>query len=390
MSFKSQPQYVYPHAQLPYVTETDVPQTPLMQCLYRALRTRRAGDSMAEARFVSWLVHRLPVTMIDAAGNIHVDLRTDPQHRTMFTAHTDTVHRSGGPNSMRLDRADPAKEIWRADEGQCLGADDGAGIALLYHMIVAGVKGYYVFFRGEEHGGIGSSWLAKNMAQCLKDIDHCVSLDRAGYSDVITHQGRSRCCSDEFAQALAEQLTPEDFSMAYVPDSTGVFTDSANLVDHIPECTNLSVGYKSQHGDGEWQDVTFLQQLADQLLKVRWDTLPVKRDPKAVDEADQLSSYAGVMAPWLVKALNDEDDGRDDFTEDLIYAIEDALFGSTYPLIELIAAHALPDEPSMAEPHVRIKNVNNATLEAYGEALKKGDVDADWVLDQLVSECINN
>jgi len=387
MSLKAIPAVPYAHAHLPFVTEADIPDTPLMQCLYRALRSRRAGDSMAEARFVAWLVHRVPVTMIDAAGNVHVDMRDAPQHRTVFTAHTDTVHHSGGPNNIRLDKTDPAKEIWRADEGQCLGADDGAGVALMYHMIVAGVKGYYIFFRGEESGGIGSSWLAKHMPQCLKDVDHCISLDRAGYSDVITHQGRSRCCSDEFAAALAGALTPDDFSMAFVPDATGVFTDSANLVALVPECTNLSVGYKRQHGDGEWQDVTFLQRLSAALVNVGWDDLPVKRDPKDV-EVDMLSTYVGASYSWVtggpVAYVPDAED------EDLRWAIEDALFGQTYSLIKLIAAHALPDEPSMVEPHVRVSRMSKADLAAFANGLEKGECAADWVLDQLVDECINN
>lgn len=273
----------YTYAHLPMLTDMDVPSTMLLQTLHRALRSKRDHGSKSEARFVAWLCNRLPVTMIDGAGNVHVDLRTQPYHRTMFTSHTDTVHHGGGPNNIRLDTTDPKRTLWCADKDECLGADDGAGVALMVHMIEQNVPGLYVFFRGEECGGMGSTWLAENFKAAVKDIDRCVSLDRADTGDVITHQGWGRCCSDVFAQALADQLTNDDLSLAYLPDDSGVFTDSANLVDLIPECTNLSVGYKHQHGDGEYQDVTFLTLLADRLCTVQWDKLPTERDPKGVD-----------------------------------------------------------------------------------------------------------
>jgi hypothetical protein len=309
------PEFAYKH--LPMLTDMDVPSTTLMQTLHRMVRTRRAGDSMAEARCVAWLANRLPVTMIDAAGNLHVDMRQGPQHRTMFTCHTDTVHRQGGPNNIRLDTSNPLSVKWRADEGHCLGADDGAGIALIMHMIDHGVPGYYMFFRGEESGGVGSQWLAKYMPHALKDVDRCISFDRADYADVITHQAGGRCCSDEFADALAQALTADDLSLVYMPDSTGVFTDSANLTDIIPECTNLSVGYKHQHGDGEWQDVTFLQALASALVNVRWDDLPVRREPGEDDVT-------------TVKLTGN------DLHDDVATALEDACCGGDFVALRLL------------------------------------------------------
>lgn len=331
------PKPVYPHAHLPFLTELDVPSTLLLQTLHRALRSRRRHGTQAEARFVAWLVNRLPVTMIDGAGNIHVDLRTQPHHRTMFTSHTDTVHDGGGTNKIRLDATDPKRVLWRADEGDCLGADDGAGVALMVHMIDAGVPGLYVFFRGEEVGGIGSSWMDKHFSAVLKDIDRCVSLDRADQNDVITHQGMGRCCSDAFADALAAALTTDDFALAYMPDNTGVFTDSANLTDHIPECTNLSVGYKHQHGDGEYQDVTFLTRLADQLCVVAWDDLPTERDPKAVDIDAYTYSFG-----YGTKGTNAPTGGVADPDADAKYlsdAINDAAWGYKSTLRSALASY---------------------------------------------------
>lgn len=370
----------YPYAHLPMLTDADVPNTVLMRTLHRMLRTRRAGDSMAEARCVAWLVERLPVTMIDAAGNVHVDMRKGPMHRTMFTSHTDTVHHVGGPNNIRLDTSNPLAVKWRADEGHCLGADDGAGIALMVHMIDAGVPAYYIFFRGEESGGIGSSWLAENMAQCLKDVDRCISFDRADYADVITHQAGGRCCSDEFADALAQALTRDDFSLVYMPDNTGVFTDSANLTKHIAECTNLSVGYKSQHGDGEWQDVTFLQTLATALVNIAWDNLPVKRDPKEVEAYDRW----GFPTQHPIYAA-------DDAVSELLDALKDAIDGKYMDLRWMLAHHiadSLPDVmydmdiDSIADK-LKLSGISAVRYGLLYDCLAAGTLTNDDVLDKL-------
>jgi hypothetical protein len=262
---------------LPLLDPTQKFNTQLMRVLAHALSLKRDHGSRTEAEFVTWLVNRLPVTMIDAAGNIHVDRRRLSSHRTLFTSHTDTVHHSGGHNHVRVDG-----HMWRADRA-ALGADDGAGIALMCHMIEHSVSGYYIFFRGEERGGVGSSWLAENMDDLLEEFDRAVAFDRAGYSDVITHQGGGRCCSNTFAEALSDQLN--DRGMLYMPCDGGVYTDTAEFVKLIPECTNLSVGYKHQHGDREEQDVKYLQVLAEALVAVDWDRLPTERDPNVREMA---------------------------------------------------------------------------------------------------------
>ena len=363
---------VYAHAHLPLLAATDVPDTILMQTLYRALRVKRDHGTMTEARFVAWLINRLPVTMVDGAGNVHVDLRTQPHHRTMFTSHTDTVHSNGGDNNIRLDTSNPARVLWRADEGACLGADDGAGIALMCHMIDKGVPGLYVFFRAEECGGLGSTYMADSFNNCLKGIDRCISFDRADVSDVITHQGMGRCCSDDFAYALAAELTRDDLSLAYTPDNTGVFTDSANLVDHIPECTNLSVGYKHQHGDGEYQDVSFLTMLADQVCLVPWDTLPTERDPKAKEryESTGLGGYYAL----------------DDFDQQVSDALYEAEMGMYRTLREQVAEWILPDDPKQAEAHLDMRRVSPLTYSGYAEGIAAGEYDATIVMEILAED----
>ena len=375
--------YMYPHAHLPLLTGMDVPSTMLMQVLHKALTMRRASGSVTEAQFVAWLCNRLPISLIDEAGNIHVDLRRGSIDATMFTAHTDTAHRDGGVNKIRLDKTDPRRTLWRADEGHCLGADDGAGIALMMHMIEARVPGYYVFFRGEEVGGTGSTWLADHMLVLCQEFDACVSFDRADYSDVISRQGYGRCCSDTYARALGDALTTEDLTLAFMPCDGGVFTDSANLTHLIPECTNLSVGYCHQHGDGEWQDVTFLQALAQQLVTVAWTHLPIERNPLVVGSAYQTlwKAKSAYQTSWKAKSW--ESPIGDDESP-LVNALIDAQAGKYSELRGAVAAHLLPDDVDGALKHIDPTKLMSADYAFYEQELTEG-IDEYSILDELIT-----
>jgi hypothetical protein len=375
----------YAYSALPMLTAADVPDTALMRTLYRALSVARPHGSLAESRFVAWLCNRLPVTMIDGAGNIHVDLRRGPQHRTMFTSHTDTVHRKGGSNNIRLDISDPTAVKWRAGEGACLGADDGAGVALMVHMIHHKVPGLYVFFRGEECGGQGSSWLAKNMASCLKEIDRCVSFDRAGYSDVITHQAMGRCCSDAFANALADAMTNEAMTTAYVPDDTGSFTDSANFTDDIAECTNLSVGYKHQHGDGEWTDVTYLPIMAEQLCVVQWDDLPVERKP-----GEQEYLYGGYSFGRLTQSRTRDKSKMSTVDLTLMDALEAAEDGFRYDLKQVVAEWVHPEDPTVVMGQLDMSRCSDEEYGQYADALAEGDMMYEEILEYIANDVTKN
>lgn len=242
----------------------------VIETLTTALSLKRPSNGEGEAKLAAWIARHIHITMIDGAGNLHVDVRSQPHHRTLFTAHLDTVHNAEGPNTYTIEG-----HLWKA-QGAPLGADCGAGVALMMHMIASGVAGYFLFTRAEESGGVGALHLAEHHPNLLVQFDRAIAFDRAGYHDVITHQGGQRCASEEFALALADQLSND--SLLWCPDSTGVYTDTAEFTDLIPECTNLSVGYFHQHSDREYQDVAFLHQVAEQLVKVDWDGLPVKRD----------------------------------------------------------------------------------------------------------------
>lgn len=251
----------------------------------------------------------------DGFGNRILRIGTAP---VLWSSHVDTVHRMGGTQLIQVQ--DGTVRLHRNSKSNCLGADDTAGVWLMIEMIRRGVEGLYVFHRGEEVGGLGSSFIATKTPELLRDIDFAIALDRKGYDSVITYQG-GRCCSDKFAGALSRQL-----GMNFKPDDTGLFTDTANYTDLVSECTNLSVGYHMQHGPREWQDITFLEELLDALCALDVSALPVSRDPGEPDD-DWWPDF-GSGSDTLVSLIEDHPEVAADLLEQLGVdrrAFEDAI-----------------------------------------------------------------
>jgi len=217
---------------------------------------------------------------------------------TMFTAHLDTVNsgKSGFYNGKRWDVGlkkyvevdEKEKEdlsithlfdgdFVKTDGESNLGADDKAGVTIMMNMISEKVPGLYYFFMSEESGCVGSSSLSRKFEsiKTFPKINKCISFDRRGYDSIITEQ-TSVCASDEFANELADRY--KEYGFWFKPDPTGVYTDSAEFTDIIPECSNISCGYFSEHTKSERQDLEFLELLAIVSTQIKWETLPIVRD----------------------------------------------------------------------------------------------------------------
>ena len=348
----------------------------LHKTLARGLSAKRPHNTVAVSDFTEWLFNTLPAelksfTSVDGAGNLHIDNRIAGS-RTLFIAHVDTVHREVGANKIRKTKA-----MWYA-EGAPLGADDGAGVAMLMHMMHSGVKGYYIFSQGEECGGIGAKFLEKNHAPLLAQFDRAIAFDRRGTDSVISHQGWGRCASDTFCQALADELNLHDENLMYTPDDTGVYTDTAEFIDIIPECTNISVGYDHEHSQQECLNIHHYELLSQAVLQVQWDKLPTDRDP-TVPEYKQTKYDTAWWSSYGVyddaTAHNTKLDSKyfgkwqdDDYweTEDLLDAIDDALDERYDFLLELISEAVYPEDPLIA---VRFLNRRLLTTELLQEAI---------------------
>ena len=203
----------------------------------------------------------------DEHGNYTLVLGDRPN--ICFTAHTDTVHKQEGIQTLKIE-----DDIVTSITGSCLGADCTTGLWLMLGMIDAGVEGVYVAHAAEEIGGIGSAALVKDRPAWLIEVDAVISFDRFGTTSIITHQGGQRTASDEFALSLASIL---DINLS--TDQYGTYTDSLEYAGVIPECTNISVGYFDQHTTRESQDLHFAEVLLERLIEADWSALAIFRNP---------------------------------------------------------------------------------------------------------------
>jgi hypothetical protein len=201
------------------------------------------------------------------------------ESRSIFAAHLDTVSKEYVTVTHVFDG-----NLIKTDGKTTLGADDKAGITILLWMIQNNVPGLYYFFIGEEVGCIGSGNAAK-FGFFKGNYDRIISFDRRDVGSVITYQSSSRCCSDDFADALCRELN-QTRKMSYTKDTGGVYTDSAEFTQLVPECTNVSVGYYKEHTTNESQDIIHLTNLAEACVKVDWESLPTKRDPSKYEWKD--------------------------------------------------------------------------------------------------------
>jgi hypothetical protein len=265
--------------------------SPRLKELVAMLEYARPEGTETEEHFISTYLDTLPGMTQDAYGNRICKVGRE-KPTVAWSSHTDTVHYDEGIQAIEIDKHGLIGLDFNSD-ANCLGADCTAGVWLMRRLIMAGKPGLYIFHRGEESGGQGSRWIASNTPELVDGIEAMIALDRYGYSSVITEQSTGVTASTKFAQSLADQLNAfSGFQGQYKPDDSGIFTDSAFYNHLIPECTNISVGYFSQHGRKESLDYAFTDDLLLSLLKLDYSRLTIARDPKADPEPwDRRWSY---------------------------------------------------------------------------------------------------
>jgi hypothetical protein len=224
--------------------------------------------------------------VVDDYGNMFVTiLKPDGGVPTlMWTSHTDSVASRGEPYNSGLgvyerDGSRILGVLAQNNGTSCLGADCGTGIWLMMAMINAKKPGRYAFFRDEETGCQGSKWAAENTPERFKGVIHAIAFDRAGTTDIITSQHGSRCASEAFATSLGQILCAASGGKINLHSAVGVYTDTAELLSLVPECSNISVGYSRQHTTSETQDLTFAVTLRDALLAADFSTLVCNMTP---------------------------------------------------------------------------------------------------------------
>ena len=267
-----------------------------MEKLLDILSTMRQHDSEGERDFIERYIKPLnPTPFFNTKGEV-ISYVVDNSHghsKVLWSCHIDTMHRNGKKEGTS---GDDRQEVWVSEDGvafvnhdcDCLGADDGAGAWLMMEMLQADVAGTYIFHRGEEIGCWGSSAMAEHHTDWLATFTHAIAFDRRGTTSIITHQRGERACSDALGDTLISL-----FGMRHELDPTGVYTDTAEYMDIIPECVNISIGYENEHGSNETLDTVYVQAMRDAICTLDWDriVLPVVRDPLVREYTPSMYGY---------------------------------------------------------------------------------------------------
>lgn len=269
-----------------------MPNSSRLDTLRSMLTYRRPKGSGSERAFIRRFIEVLPGAARDPYGNWHCIIGNGS---IVWSAHLDTVHRRAGRQHVSYDGRYFYIGQRTARKSNCLGADCTAGVFVLCEMIRSWIPGHYVFHFGEESGGIGSDAAASHLPHWYTDARAIIAFDRRGVADIITHQCVGRTCSTPFAESLARAINDASRgALQYLPCPNGSFTDSANYVDLIGECTNVSVGYSREHSTDERLDTWHLFALVDAMIAADLSTLEYTRTPGEID-ADDLDWTFGPM-----------------------------------------------------------------------------------------------
>ena len=197
-----------------------------------------------------------------------------------------------------------------------------------------------------------------------------------------------------------------------MPCDGGVYTDTAEFIRVVPECTNISIGYLCEHSSDEAQDILHLRALADAVLSFDWDELPTERDPHAV-EPNLYGDWKDYGHAWDTKSSGkqhawDKDDDAwgkykeyddkewakyiadEDYMYEVIDALTEAEQGSKANLARIMANAILPDDPAEAMHFVN-QHISRLTLELIESAatsLYQG-MDVDSVMCELYDAISN-
>lgn len=262
--------------------ESEMPRGSQIRDDYESLRSilalRRPFGSAGEASLLKAIKRNFGGDF-DAFGNLHIEVGDSP---VLWSCHADTTHhekRGAAVQGIEITEDFTIRLSSKSRRaGNCLGADDGAGVWIMTQMLAAGVGGRYVFHVGEEAGCQGSSFIAQEHRALLSRYKYAIAFDRAGCDEIITEQASGYCASDAFAESFAEILADNGLS-GYKPSPFGTYTDTNEYTDYIAECTNIGVGYKAQHGPTETQDFLHLRRLRDAMIKFDESRLVSEREP---------------------------------------------------------------------------------------------------------------
>lgn len=240
------------------------------------------GSKSNDGDMDGYLNYLIDVSKDDKLGNVLYVAHYDTVDRD--TGYTETRYGHGTPTTYTQNQATKKKvsirdgvafinEVLPENKSVgCLGADDGAGLAVMLNLLATGTIGGYCFTTGEEVGGVGASDVLDQAESFLKQYSYSIEIDRRGETDMVYEQSVGECASKDFAQWLCDSL-----NMGHKPSDKGSYTDVATFAEVIPENVNIASGYINAHSADEQVSLPYLDNLAKAIKGLDWSKAKVTR-----------------------------------------------------------------------------------------------------------------
>ena len=240
------------------------------------------GSKSNDGDMDGYLNYLIDVSKDDKLGNVLYVAHYDTVDRD--TGYTETRYGHGMPTTYTQNQATKKKvsirdgvafinEVLPENKSVgCLGADDGAGLAVMLNLLATGTIGGYCFTTGEEVGGVGASDVLDQAESFLKQYSYSIEIDRRGETDMVYEQSVGECASKDFAQWLCDSL-----NMGHKPSDKGSYTDVATFAEVIPENVNIASGYINAHSADEQVSLPYLDNLAKAIKGLDWSKAKVTR-----------------------------------------------------------------------------------------------------------------
>lgn len=240
------------------------------------------GSKSNDGDMDGYLNYLIDVSKDDKLGNVLYVAHYDTVDRD--TGYTETRYGHGKPTTYTQNQATKKKvsirdgvafinEVLPENKSVgCLGADDGAGLAVMLNLLATGTIGGYCFTTGEEVGGVGASDVLDQAESFLKQYSYSIEIDRRGETDMVYEQSVGECASKDFAQWLCDSL-----NMGHKPSDKGSYTDVATFAEVIPENVNIASGYINAHSVDEQVSLPYLDNLAKAIKGLDWSKAKVTR-----------------------------------------------------------------------------------------------------------------
>jgi|TARA_Y100000310_G_scaffold344502_1_gene457608 hypothetical protein len=195
---------------------------------------------------------------IDRQGNLYAVNHVAGAARVLLNAHMDTVAHQ--PAKLAFAKQKKSGDlIIRSSNKTVIGGDDKNGVWVVLQMLMdKSIKTPLsaLLCVREEAGLVGSQYAMEHHADWLADAIFCMTIDRRGNDEIITHN----CDLQLSSGRMIEWLSDHGATFGLRTSPNGSISDISNITDRLNiNGVNLCAGYYNAHTGSEQTNYSHLQ-----------------------------------------------------------------------------------------------------------------------------------